>query len=224
MKAYYLLAQAELELGRKKAALENAEMAYDLCSGVKVGSRKGTERIAGYDSKWASSLTSVAALVLRCKKEVWEVRERTRLREAQPLLATLLGSLQTQRDKDLQALQSQGLGDIERQDLTKEIEDTYASNVDLLEKTWAAGVGQDAKRREVPDWAVDDITFAIMHDPVITKTGHSYERAAIEEHLRRSPTDPLTREPLHRDELRPNLALRGACADFLAENGWAVDW
>lgn len=44
------------------------------------------------------------------------------------------------------------------------------------------------------------------------------------EHLRRHPSDPLTREPLSIAELRPNLALRQACADFLEENGWAVDW
>lgn len=59
---------------------------------------------------------------------------------------------------------------------------------------------------------------------VQTKTGKSYERASIMEHLRRSPTDPLTREPLVASELRPNLSLKQACEEFLDENGWAVDW
>lgn len=44
------------------------------------------------------------------------------------------------------------------------------------------------------------------------------------EHLKRSPTDPLTREPLRAAELRPNIALRQACEEFLQENGWAADW
>jgi STIP1 homology and U-box containing protein 1 len=44
------------------------------------------------------------------------------------------------------------------------------------------------------------------------------------EHLKRSPTDPLTREPLRVEDLRPNLALKAACEEFLLENGWAVDW
>lgn len=57
-----------------------------------------------------------------------------------------------------------------------------------------------------------------------TKTGKSYERASIMEHLSRQSTDPLTREPLVAADLRPNLALRQACEDFLEENGWAVDW
>jgi STIP1 homology and U-box containing protein 1 len=57
-----------------------------------------------------------------------------------------------------------------------------------------------------------------------TKTGKSYERASIMEHLRRNHTDPLTREPLLPSELRPNLALKEACEAFLEKNGWAVDW
>lgn len=60
--------------------------------------------------------------------------------------------------------------------------------------------------------------------PKQTKTGKSYERASIMEHLRRSATDPLTREPLNPVELRPNLSLKEACNQFLDENGWAVDW
>lgn len=44
------------------------------------------------------------------------------------------------------------------------------------------------------------------------------------EHLRRSQTDPLTREPLLAKDLRPNLNLKEACEEFLKENGWAVDW
>jgi len=103
------------------------------------------------------------------------------------------------------------------------------------------------RRRQVPDWAIDDISFCVMVDPVIvsvssilvkdgcevrkksnlggqTKTGKSYERASIAEHLRRQPSDPLTREPLYPSELRPNLDLKQACEEFLEENGWAADW
>ncbi|KAI9678448.1 MAG: hypothetical protein M1829_002046 [Trizodia sp. TS-e1964] len=63
-----------------------------------------------------------------------------------------------------------------------------------------------------------------MHDPVVTIHGHSYDRATLVEHLRNSPTDPLTREPLRVQDLRPNLALKQACNEFIEENGWAVDW
>ena len=78
--------------------------------------------------------------------------------------------------------------------------------------------------QEVPDYMIDNISFAFMHDPVITRSGQSYERSTIEKHLQTSPTDPMTRETLHKSDLRPNLALKQACEEFLSENGWAVDW
>lgn len=60
---------------------------------------------------------------------------------------------------------------------------------------------------------------------VITRNGHSYERATLIEHLKRSPTDPLTRETLRIEDLRPNIALRDACNNFFEENsGWVYDW
>lgn len=71
---------------------------------------------------------------------------------------------------------------------------------------------------------IDNISFAIMHDPVTTKNGQSYDKSTMLEHLRRSETDPLTREPLRIQDLRPNLALKQACEEFLENNGWAVDW
>jgi STIP1 family protein 1 len=30
--------------------------------------------------------------------------------------------------------------------------------------------------QEIPEYLIDDISFEIMHDPVMTKHGHSYER------------------------------------------------
>lgn len=60
---------------------------------------------------------------------------------------------------------------------------------------------------------------------VVTKNGQSYERATIIEHLKRNPTDPLTRDPLSINDLRSNLALKKACDDFWERHsGWAYDW
>ena len=40
-------------------------------------------------------------------------------------------------------------------------------------------------------------TFEVFRDPVIGPSGHSYERLAILEHLKKgSQFDPITREPL----------------------------
>lgn len=93
-----------------------------------------------------------------------------------------------------------------------------------LQRVFAAADPKGMKLREVPDYLVDKISFGIMHDPVMTRSGHSYERATIVEYLRRADVDPLTREPLSVRDLRPNLQLRDACEAFLEENGWAVDY
>jgi len=76
----------------------------------------------------------------------------------------------------------------------------------------------------VPDWLIDPITFEVMHDPVITPSGVSYERVGLLKHVKASGLDPLTREPLTEKQIIPNVALRNACSEFLENNGWAVDW
>lgn len=73
----------------------------------------------------------------------------------------------------------------------------------------------------VPDWAQCPVSLELMLDPVVTPSGASFERAAIEACLRTKAEDPLTRAPLTAAELIPNLGLRTAIAAFLAENPWA---
>lgn len=76
----------------------------------------------------------------------------------------------------------------------------------------------------VPDYLIDGITFEIMHDPVVTPSGVSYERISILKHLKASAFDPLTRKPLRPEHLIPNVALQNASAEFLERNGWAIDY
>lgn len=76
----------------------------------------------------------------------------------------------------------------------------------------------------LPDYLIDNITFEIMHDPVITVSGHSYDRIGITKYLQQSHVDPVTRAPMTVKDLRPNYALKYACEEFLSKNGWAVDY
>jgi STIP1 family protein 1 len=201
MKALFYLGQAQLAIKDYDAALANVLRAHELC-------------VAGHDK----SLAAVTTVVLNCKKERWEDRERRRAREAQDLEREVLGLLARDRDEALAAVTD---GDaIEKRTIEEDAEAKIERMRDVFERSRA----QSEKRREVPEWAIDDISFGIMVDPVMTKTGKSYERASILEHLRRHPSDPLTREPLQASDLRPNLALKEACAEFLEHNGWAVDW
>ncbi|KXJ88285.1 U-box domain-containing protein [Microdochium bolleyi] len=201
MKAYHILSQAHQALRNYDDALDNALKAHAICAETND-----------------KSLSPVTAQVLTCKKERWDHLEKRRVREAQELENETVELMERERDSMLAACSAED--QIER----KQIEEEWEGKISRLRETFERARPDSEKLREVPDWAIDDISFGIMVDPVVTKTGKSYERASLMEHLRKHPSDPLTREPLSPNELRPNLGLRQACEEFLAQNGWAVDW
>lgn len=201
MKALFQMAQAQVELRDFDGALENALRAHEIAARTED-----------------KSLTAVTQLVLRCKKERWDDRERARLRQGSELEREVLALLAREAEQAVAECDEGDEG--ARADARAE----WDAKLATMRATFELARGEQGRRRAVPDWAVDDITFGIMVDPVMTKTGKSYERASILEHLRRSRTDPVTRDRLDVSDLRPNLDLREACAEFLEENGWAVDW
>lgn len=76
----------------------------------------------------------------------------------------------------------------------------------------------------MPDYLIDGITFEIMHDPVITPSGSSFDRIGITKYVEKSGVDPITRVAMTVKDLRSNYALKAACEEFLTKNGWAVDY
>ena len=50
------------------------------------------------------------------------------------------------------------------------------------------------------------ITHELLKEPVIDNHGHTFEKSAIEEHMKRSKSCPLNREPIN--SLNPNLAIK----------------
>jgi hypothetical protein len=54
------------------------------------------------------------------------------------------------------------------------------------------------------------ISMELMKDPVVCEDGHSYDRESITSWLERSQTSPMTRQPISRAALRPNLALKSS--------------
>ncbi|KAI3316678.1 U-box-domain-containing protein [Xylariaceae sp. AK1471] len=199
MKAYFILSQCLLALHDFDGAVDSALQAH----------RLGSET----NDKSLSQLTNQ---VLQCKTERWEHQEKKRSREGQELQGQVIELMMRERGDNMALCTN----DFER----KQVMEEWDQKINLLEVTFEKARDATEKRRNIPSWALDDITFNIMVDPVITKTGRSYERAAILEALRRNPIDPVTREPLHASELRPNIGLRKACEEFLEENGWAADW
>jgi STIP1 family protein 1 len=188
--------------------------AYDICS------RSLTQ---------TSSAFAIATFVIKCKRAKWDLRERDRLRRRSELLAELEGKLEQDRNNELADIaerQRTGeLGDIGAQEERVSISEACQTKISELRTIFSLADPSNMATREIPEHLVDAISFEIMHDPVITKNGQSYERATIIEHLKRNPTDPLSRDPLYIPELRPNLALKKACDDFWEQNsGWAYDW
>ncbi|KAI1638644.1 U-box domain-containing protein [Biscogniauxia mediterranea] len=199
MKAYFVLSQCQLAIHDYDGALDSALQAHRLCAETND-----------------KSLAAVTNQVLRCKKSRWDEMEKKRTREGQELENEVIALMQREREDMVNSCTT----DLDR----KQVEEEWDQKINLMKATFEKSRKASEQRREVPDWAIDDISFGIMVDPVMTKTGKSYERASIMEHLRRHPTDPLTREPLQPHELRPNLGLKQACEEFLEQNGWAVDW
>lgn len=68
---------------------------------------------------------------------------------------------------------------------------------------------------EVPESFFCPLTHEVMHDPVVDPEGNTYERAAIEEWLKKESTSPITRTPLQASSLVSNRALRDAIEEKL---------
>lgn len=66
----------------------------------------------------------------------------------------------------------------------------------------------------VPDEYMCPITLDWYLDPVVTASGISYSRHAIEEHLQNSQLDPATRMDLSGNPLYANIALRHAVEHY----------
>ena len=78
----------------------------------------------------------------------------------------------------------------------------------------AHGISEE-EEAGVPQSFKCPITLQIMRDPVIDPEGNTYERSAIESHLQRSQTSPMTRSPLTVGMLQPNRALKETIESIL---------
>ena len=146
MKGHFYLSQAQLGIADYDAALESALKAHSLC-------------VSTDDVK---SLPAVTNIVLQVKKARWEDKEKRRVREAKDLEREVLEMLGRERDEMLMSCEDE----VERNVITEESEQKISRMADIFERARAAS----EKRREVPDWAIDDISFGIMVDPVVVST------------------------------------------------------
>lgn len=72
--------------------------------------------------------------------------------------------------------------------------------------------------KDVPEHLTCGISFEIMCDPVISPSGHTFDRASIEKYIDAvKAEDPVSRTPLRKEQLVPNRALQRAVEAFLEE-------
>lgn len=140
MKARHYGAQALVGLGRGREGLKEAMEAYKIA----------VEEEAG-------SLGSVVSVVLKCKKAAWEEREQERVAGTEGVRGKVVEGLRRDLERRIE-----GVEEGEREAVRKEGEEM----IEEVERVWVEA-GKAEKKRIVPDWAVDDITFSFMVDPVI---------------------------------------------------------
>jgi hypothetical protein len=79
----------------------------------------------------------------------------------------------------------------------------------------------DGSDVEIPSDFICPITLEVMVDPLMTRTGFNFERAAILGWLEQgSGSCPLTREPLATSDLTTNRRLKTHICMWKANNGW----
>lgn len=210
LKAHHYLGQSLLKQGRPNEALKHSQEAYRLAI-----------------LQRSPSATQIVANILEAKKKRWESMEKQRIANQSALLEELCQNLMEKARVEKDAVRQNQIDNmLSDEDMREELAgiDEYTDRKITELRDVFAMSDEKHRIRLVPDYFLDNITFTIMTDPVVTKHGQSYDRSTILEHLRRSKTDPLTREAMTEDDLRPNLALKEACTEFLDKNGWAVDY
>lgn len=134
MKAYYYLAQAQLALHHPNEATNSALTAYDLCI-----------------STSSPSTRNVSELVLKAKKEKWDVREKDRLRLRNAMLRELEERLDVSRVEDLSEIdESVKTGEVSASEAAEErtaTEDVARRKIEELRSLFALADPQYSQKR-----------------------------------------------------------------------------
>lgn len=142
-KPYYIMAKCLLALNDPDHAVENATRAYSL--GLEGGEHR--------------SLPSLRGLVLKCKKMRWDLQETIRCNQTSQLQAELEGLLMTEKAKAL-AMCGANVSYM----TTAE---SWEGKIQQLRDTFQrASSANEKERSSPPEWAIDDISFEVMIDPV----------------------------------------------------------
>jgi STIP1 family protein 1 len=191
---------AQTALGHLSKADANLKKAYD-----------------GALKESSPSSPAICQAILTLRKRRWEMEEEKRMRNVGPLLAEVQDMFREKRDEELEKARGTLSGE-ELADEEKYIQETYQEKNDQTQSIFARA-DKKYEQQEVPDYLLDPISFNLFVDPVITKSGNTFERSWILQHLKSSSTDPFSRVPLTKDDLIPNIQLKQAAEVFIAKQG-----
>lgn len=72
---------------------------------------------------------------------------------------------------------------------------------------------------DAPDYLLDPISFEMLTDPVVTPSGITYEKEEILNHInKKGKYDPISKQPLSKDQLYPNLIIKDTVEAFKEEH------
>ena len=173
MKAHYSLSQAHLALHAYDDALDHALKAHALCV-------KATDK----------SLATITNHVLKCKKDRWDDLEKRRIRETSDLENEMIEMLERERDEAVRDAADQDEGG------RREIAEEWERKIERMREVFEEARPKEEKRRVVPDWAIDDISFCVMVDPVIVSDISQYIRGgSITNNRRQKPASHTSAPP-----------------------------
>lgn len=162
--------------------------------------------------------------VLQLRKAVMYEEIDVKILEARPLFCKLVRLLEEEYEKDLASSPQKG----RRTDLQyNETKRSLLHNKDLqtLRKIFSNSFNHANLKKKVqpPDHLCDPISLNLFHDPVISPSGHSYERSWLFQHLEIKENDPLTRQKITKAQCYPNLYLKKCVDEYLVSVGKGVD-
>ncbi|XP_057507341.1 E3 ubiquitin-protein ligase CHIP-like isoform X2 [Actinidia eriantha] len=155
-------------------------------------------------------------------EEIWQELAKAKYLEWECESTKHTWELQTLKEACESALEEKHFLDTtQTEGVSDEATEANAAQLELLGQVFAKAAEDDTPS-EVPDYLCCKITLDIFRDPVITPSGVTYERAVILNHLKEvGEFDPITRAPLCKSQLIPNLAIKEAVQAFLDKHGWA---
>lgn len=206
VKAFFYMGQAMCETNQYDEAIVHLKRAHELAK--ELNENYGDE---------------ITRTIRNAKKKRWNYLEDKRISQEIELQTYLNRLMLEDKERQLSRLKAPEESSIESEkekEMVSEIERNYQKKQDDLNRLFNEN-DLRRRRREIPDYLCGKISFELMHDPVITPSGITYDRYDIEQHLQRvGRFDPVTRQELTIEQLIPNLSMKEVIENFVRENEW----